>query len=271
MELESSLDKFEQQRLGIAAISYDGQELLHHFAQRMGGFSYPLLSDPDSSIIEAFGLLNENIPEDHEWYGICFPGTFIVDENGVVRSKYFEPMHRQRFTTDTILVKEYDIGGGERTKIDTEDLTLTAFATQDETRTGNRISLVVDLELPPKMHVYAPEVKGYRPVSIAVDENPYLRAHPAELPEPKMLHLEAINETVPVYEGRIRIFQDVTISPRLREPQVEISATLYYQACDDKICYPPMDVPLRFVLKVSRHDSQRSPESLQRKGKRSNP
>ncbi len=271
MELESSRNKFEQQGLGIAAISYDSQELLHDFAQRMGGFSYPLMSDSDSSIIEAFGLLNENIPEDHEWYGICFPGTFIVDENGIVRSKYFEPMHRQRFTADTILVKEYDIGGGARTKISTDHLELTAFATQEETRTGNRISLVVDLELPPKMHVYAPKVNGYHPVSITVDENPYLRVHPAEMPEPKMLRLEAIDETVPVYEGRARIFQDVTISPRLREPQIEISATLSYQACDEKVCYPPTDVPLRFVLKVSRHDSQRSPESLQRKGKPSNP
>jgi len=41
----------------------------------MAGFSYPLLSDVDSEVIRDFGILNHNIPEDHEWYGICFPGA----------------------------------------------------------------------------------------------------------------------------------------------------------------------------------------------------
>ena len=79
--------------------------------------------------------------------------------------------------------------------------------------------------------------------------------------------LEAIKETVPVYEGKVRIFQDVTISPFYEETEMEISATLSYQACDDRICYPPAKVPLRFVLEVGGNDSQRVPEHLQHKGK----
>lgn len=267
MELERSLDGFKRQGLGVAAISYDGQELLHHFAQRLGGFSYPLLSDTDSSIIRAFGILNTNIPEGHEWHGICFPGTFIVDENGVVHSKYFEQMHRQRFTADTILVKEYGIGGGKGVGVRTQHLSMRAFPSQDTVRRGNRITLTFELELPPKMHVYAPGVKGYRPISIGVGENPFLKVHPTEFPEPKILHLEAIRETVPVYEGRARIFQDITISPRLQAQELDISATFFYQACDDRVCYPPTSVPVEFALGLEDHDGERSPENLRRKGK----
>ncbi len=267
MELEQSLEKFRQEGLGVAAISYDRVEALEHFATRMGGISYPLLSNPDSSIIRAFGIFNHNIPEDHPWYGICFPGTFIVDENGVVQKKFFEQMHRQRFTADTILVKEFGQGGGKRLEAKTDHLTVTASASQDTVRPGNRFTLVFELELPPKMHVYAPEVKGYRPISLTVDEAPHLQIHTTEFPEAKMLHLEAIKETVPVYEEHARIYQDVTISPRYREETLEINATLSYQACDDRICYAPATVPLTFTVNMTPHDRERVPEDMRPKGK----
>lgn len=265
MELEQSLDTYKEQGLGVAAISYDSRELLHQFAERMGGFSYPVLSDPDSAVIRAFGILNTNIPEDHEWHGICFPGTFIVDPEGTVRYKYFEQMHRQRLTAETILIKEYGVGGGESTEVQTEHLSLTAFPSQDTVRGGNRLTLVFDLDLAPQMHVYAPGVEGYIPVAISVEEEAHLKIHPAEFPEPRILHLEAIKETVPVYEGKVRIFQDVTLSPQLKGSQLKISTIFSYQACDDKICYPPVRIPLTFDLGLEGHDTQRSLESLQRK------
>jgi hypothetical protein len=82
-----------------------------------------------------------------------------------------------------------------------------------------------------------------------------------------MLHLDAIDETVPVYEGKVRILQGVTISPRYREPEIEISARFSYQACDDRIRYPPTKVPIQFTLEVREHDSERSPEHLRHKGR----
>lgn len=249
----------------MAAISYDSQELLKHFAGRMGGFSYPLLSDPGSRIMRAFGIFNDNIPEGHEWYGIPFPGTFIVDENGRVQSKYFEQMHRQRFTADAILVKEFSEGGGKRTQIETDHLTLEAYASQDEARRGNRITLVVDVALPEKMHLYAPGVKGYRPVSFRVEEKPSLLIHDTDFPDPKMLHLEVIKETVPVYESSLRLLQDVTISPRYREEALEINGSFHYQACDDKVCYAPLEVPLSFELELEGHDGERAPEPMRKK------
>ena len=51
----------------------------------------------------------------------------------------------------------------------------------------------------------------------------------------------------------------------LREAKIEIPVTFFYQACDDKICYPPTRVPLRFVLDIEGHDVERSPGPLQRK------
>lgn len=234
----------------------------------MGGFRYPLLSDPDSAAIRAFGIFNHNIPEGHEWYGICFPGTFVVDENGVVRSKYFEQMHRQRYTADSILVREFGVGGGKGVETTTDHLKFRAFPAGDRASRGNRVTLVLELELPDRMHVYAPGVKGYKPTVLEVGEDPMLLAHETDFPESRLLHLEAIQETVPVYEGRVRILKDVTISPRLRDENVSIPLTFSYQACDDKVCYVPTKVPFALELKLVPHDTERAPEELRKKGEK---
>ena len=61
--------------------------ILRHFGNRKG-ISYPLLSDPDSEVIRAFGILNTNYAPDHESYGLPFPGMFIIDENGMDPSRF---------------------------------------------------------------------------------------------------------------------------------------------------------------------------------------
>ncbi len=65
----------------MTAVSYDSVAVLESFTNRIGGFRYPVLADPDSEIIRAFGIFNAKVPRGHTWYGICYPGTFIVDQN----------------------------------------------------------------------------------------------------------------------------------------------------------------------------------------------
>jgi len=271
VELESALPQFEEQGLGVAAISYDTREILQHFDARMDGLSYPLLADPDSKIIRSFGILNRNVPEDHAWHGMARPGTFVVDADGVVVSKHFEPGHRQRFTAESLLVREFGADGGARMEITTDHLKIVAYPAQDVARRGNRITLVFELQMPTGMHLYAPGVKGYRPVALTVADLPYLRAHDPEFPESTVMNLPAINESVPVYHDSARILQDVTLSPRApgfdrsETMELEIPVKFSYQACDDKVCYVPMDVPVTFSLEILPHDGERVPEGLRKK------
>ena len=58
MELQERLGELRAQGLGVAAISYDSQEVLAAFAERKGVADVPLLSDDDSSAIRAFGIYN---------------------------------------------------------------------------------------------------------------------------------------------------------------------------------------------------------------------
>ncbi|MBI4473469.1 MAG: hypothetical protein HY646_12435, partial [Acidobacteria bacterium] len=223
-------------------------------------------SDPESKIIRAFGIFNTNIPHDHEWYGVPFPGAYIVDANGFVRSKYFGQDHRERFTAESILTREYASANGRRMEVKTDHLKLAAYASQESARPGNRITLVIDIELPPKMHVYAPGVSGYRPVAFTIDSSAAVKLHDTEFPKSKVMVLEAIKERVPVFEGKVTIRKDVTISSRFRNPVLEIPAVFEYQACDDQICYVPQKLPLKFTLRMERHDNQRAPEDIRKKG-----
>jgi hypothetical protein len=132
-----------------------------------------------------------------------------------------------------------------------------------------RLTLVADFTLPPKMHVYTPEVKGYIPIRLTLEESPYYAPEPAEYPKGSLLMLPAINEVVPVYENRFRITQDVVLSAsNVLEPLLEgdktltIRGSLRYQACDDKICYLPETLPMEWKLRLEPLNRERVPEAI---------
>jgi len=271
VQLERSRAEFEKCGVAVAAISHDNQATLRHFAERVG-IRFTLLSDPESAIIRAFGILNTNLPQDHEFYGIPFPGMYVVDATGTVRAKYFEQNYRERFTPESVLTKEFGLADGPAFQVRTEHLSLLARASQRRARPGNRVTLLVDLELAPRIHVYAPGVRGYRPVSLQIEETPWHRAHESVAPQPEEVYLEAIKERVPVYRDKFRLQRDVTISAArevreelLRETRREILATLEYQACDDTVCYVPRKVSLRFPIEIEPPDGQRVPDEARRK------
>ena len=99
MELERNLAAIRKQGLGVAAISYDSVAVLKNFADRQH-ITFPLLSDSGSQTIRAFGILNETVKPDTAFYGIPYPGTFIVNAQGkvtveVLRRRF--PRARLRF------------------------------------------------------------------------------------------------------------------------------------------------------------------------------
>ena len=215
MELEQSLPEIAKRGLGVAAISYDSPAILKSFADRRG-ITFPLLSDPESKIIRAFGLLNETVPKG-AFFGIPYPGTFVLDRQGTVVAKYFEDDYTERYTAADILVKQFGAAAGAaHTTIEGKHLTLSVSAGTAVVHSGQRVVLAVDVELKPGLHVYAPGVEGYIPVDLAVQGSADVVVHPAVYPASKMLHLAAIDETVPVYTGSFRVLREVTIGKKVK-------------------------------------------------------
>ena len=138
-----------------------------------------------------------------------------------------------------------------QTTADTKHLRVSASASPGHVRPGQRIALTLDIELKPNMHVYAPSVEGYIPIQWSMAPNAEIVAKPVVSPPPQMLHLEAIDETLPVYSGRFRLARDVNIAAGSKlKGAVTIEGSLRYQACDDRMCYVPKTVPLKWTVQV---------------------
>lgn len=275
MELQSNLERIRALGLEVVAISYDSMAVLRNFAERRG-ITFSLLSDPESKIIRDFGILNEKAQPGTLQYGIPYPGTYLLDPAGRVTAKYFEDDYTQRYTSADILVSHFSQSvGAAQTVSAGKHLRVSVSASNAHVRSGQRISLVLDVQLGPGLHVYAPGVQSdYIPIEWSMKESPALTVRPPTYPSSKMLRLEAIKETVPVYQDTFRLVRDVTvgrdaaIKPLLdAEGKLAIEGALRYQACDNKVCYPPETVPVRWALQVEGHDRERAPAELQRKTK----
>ena len=121
---------------------------------------------------------------------------------------------------------------------------------------GNRISILLAIDLPDRMHLYAPGVEGYRPVALNIDSHPSVTLRPTEFPESEILYLEAIDESVPVYHDTVRLTRDFILGQTDAE-QIELTGSLAYQACNDEICFLPTEVPINFTLNVGDLDRVR--------------
>ena len=268
MELEHDLPRIKAQGYGLAAISYDSVEILKTFATRRG-ITFPLLSDPDSKIIRSFGILNETAPKNTPFSGIPHPGTYIVDPKGIVTAKYFVDDFRERDTAAEILVKQFGIHVEEaHSTAETKYFRVTTAASNELVHQGQHITLEVDLELKPKMHVYAPGVEGgYIPIDWKITDSAAFKAAAVDYPKPQMLRLDVIKETVPVYLGHLRLTRDVVIGTDkdVGGSQVVVEGSLRYQVCDDRECYLPATLPLKWTLKFEPLDRQRVSPEMQRK------
>lgn len=227
------------------------------------------MSDPDSKLIAALGILNESVPKNSPFFGVPHPVTYIVDKQGTIVSRHFEEDYRKRPTTGAILSEAASPG----TKVSNDRLELTVSSTDSIVRGGERVRLYIDVALRPRMHVYAPGVNGYIPIQLSFGEGLPAQIEPAAYPRAKNKHLKAIGETVPVYERRFRIETDAIVGqPKEVEPHlasdgtVTIEGKLRYQACDDRKCYVPEEIPLRWTFRYEPHDSTRVPEPLRSKG-----
>ncbi len=270
-DLNNQLAGFRKRGLNVASVSYDSAEILKTFAGRVG-IKYPMLSDPESQVIRAFGLLNTNIDAKSPQYGIPFPGTYIVDAKGVITAKYFDDDYRERISAASILTREFAADGTLKNVTDNSQLKLTTSASDAEVAPGGRITLVLEIEPKAKMHLYAQGAEHYTPIAWKIEESKAFMAFPLAYPAAKMMNLPVIKENVPVYDRKIRLVRDIavgldpeTAGTLSTDRTLTVKGSFQYQACDDRECYLPKTLPLEWTLKVGKLDTQRAPESMQRK------
>ncbi len=266
------MPELQKRKIGLAAISYDSPQILKEFADRKG-ITFPLLSDTDSKAILAYGIFNEAMKQGTFAYGVPLPGTLVLDRSGRIIAKFAEADYKERVTVTSIL--DHQFGAPvvrSAVPFTAKHVTVTAAAAETVAASGQKITLSLEGTLPARMHVYAPGVKGYKPVEWLLEDSAAIKSGDVEFPKPEMLRLEVIQETVPVYQGQFRLRRDVVLAqPNVLQPLLDsngdltIRGSFRYQACDDKECYLPETVPVRWKLHWEAFDRERVSDAVRHK------
>ncbi|OFW01199.1 MAG: hypothetical protein A3I61_08145 [Acidobacteria bacterium RIFCSPLOWO2_02_FULL_68_18] len=282
MELQGRVEELRSNGLGLVGVSYDSQQILADFTKRHS-IAFPLLSDAGSATIRRYGILNTVVEEalgpngkdpavradlaryatvnepSERQRGIPFPGTFIVDRQGRVTSRFFEDYYWERNTVSNLLLR---LGAGtppvQATQVATDHLELRTYPSDASVSLGTRFTIALDITPKRGMHVYAPGASNYRVISLTVNPQSHVRTSPLRYPASEVYHFVPLNERVPVFQKPFTLLVDVAAEATAEarkalagRTELVISGTLEYQACDDKICYNPVSLPLTW--KVAMH------------------
>jgi DsbC/DsbD-like thiol-disulfide interchange protein len=114
---------------------------------------------------------------------------------------------------------------------------------------GARIVLFVDVTPKTNIHVYAPGSKDYIPITVKPDPQPQIKFGKVSYPKAEIMTFA--DEKVPVFQKPFRLTQDATIDKSAKPGStVTIAGMVNFQACDDKVCYPPEKVPISWTVAV---------------------
>jgi len=104
--LQQNLKAIEAAGVNLVGISYDSVEVLKGFADKQQ-ITFPLLSDPENQTIIAYSLKNKEMVGKKfgkiDLDGIPYPGTLLVDREGIIRAKLFVDGYRERHSIEDML------------------------------------------------------------------------------------------------------------------------------------------------------------------------
>ncbi len=102
MQLQGSIESFQQAGIGVVVLSYDSPELQQRFVEKFA-ITYPVLSDVSTESVNALGVLNTDYQPGDSAYGVAIPGVFILDKSQRVVGKIFIEGYEKRVDAAGVL------------------------------------------------------------------------------------------------------------------------------------------------------------------------
>jgi AhpC/TSA family len=264
--------KLHASGFGVVAVTPDTSAILLAFSEAHH-LEYPLLSDVGGRVIEAFGLLNPNIPPNpRQAMGQPFPGQFMIAPNGIVLAKAFTGDLRHRISGSALLLDT--VGGSDDAAVRKADDIITARLTLSSARLfgGQEIAVAIDVDITEGWHLYGASAPApYTPLSIEIDADDDLIAQQHfTVPAPTILEFAATGESLPVHQGQVRItgrmrlrwspppsifagLEDAVRRRAIAPGAYCLGVTLRYQPCSDSTCLAPqlMRFDTRIVIEAN--------------------
>lgn len=109
IEMNQAYEPLTALGYGVASVSYDGEKTLSIFAKRHS-INYTLLSDEKSEIIKSFGILNTEMQEGTNFYGIPHPAVYVINSEKQVVARFAEEGYKDRPPSSLIIEKLETLG-----------------------------------------------------------------------------------------------------------------------------------------------------------------
>lgn len=275
---------FKKESVRVYAVSYDSEKELKAFADGYG-ITYDLLSDVGSAVISKFGILNTTIsPDDTQksrqtgrsFYGVPFPGVYVVDQTGTVSEKFFHRHYATRASAGSIrdsvigrILSAHEVPAAE---LRTKYVEVSAFLADEALRFEVTTMLNVRIEVAEGYHIYAdPLPRGFIATRVSVPETRGLRIGEAVYPVTQSREFPKLGVTLQVYEKVVDVTIPVTANAEIlnwpirdKPTSLEIPISVLYQACSEKICHLPkseqvlLKVPIKPLVMPGPRRSGRS-------------
>ena len=255
-------------------MSYDSTAILADFSRRRS-IGYPLLSDPSSALIDAFGIRNP--AGTGMQAGIPYPGFYLIGASGTIQKRFFESGYINRLTANNVYENLFGgvaIPATAHVLESTPHVTVTTAQSDLEVTPGAVVRLDVTLLPGPDTHVYAPgaEEFQYHVVALTIDPSDLYSVSATDYPRSEKMNFPELKQVVPVYTGRTLLTATVaaqvngkTIPVFAQNPQLQVRGELEYQACTSAVCFPPVKAPVEWTVKLRQLDRERVPDAIQHK------
>jgi len=251
------MDAYRTAGVRLYALSYDEPDALADYAEAHDT-TFTMLSDPDSEVIGSFGILNTLIPpDDHPWYGLPFPGSYVIDADGIIVAKFFEHNFAIRPGPEQLLAAalgtEFDVPELEQPP---ERVSVEVTIEGDSLPMGVTRHIVATFRVPEGQHVYSePVPEGLVAAAIELDGNAGILSYEPVVPTTSPLTLSGSGDTLAVYEGDVVLRLPVAQNARNMQKDdngrfVTISGRVRWQACDDAECFLPQSMPFSFRVEA---------------------
>ena len=222
------MSEFDSKGILVYALSYDEADALRDFRDAHG-ITYTLLSDPDSEVIESFGILNTLIdPNDHPWYGIPYPGTYVIGADGTISHKFFDNNLAVRAGPEQLLraATGETLAGQDEGSIPADSVQVSVALDGDALAAIVQKDLVARFRMPAGRHVYAdPAPAGSVAVDVVLDQNDRVVQRAIVRPESDPHTLAGTGESFRVHHDVFELSGNVWVDVRRRH-HVDVAYSL---------------------------------------------
>ncbi len=187
------------------------------------------------------------------FYGIPFPGVYVVDHDGVVTEKFFHRHYATRTSAGTIrdsaigrILASHEVPTAE---LGDEHVRVSAFLADDALRFEYTSALNVRFEVADGYHIYAdPLPDGFIASTATVVPTKGVRLGDPVYPSTSEREFPELGVTLNVYEGVTEVTVPLALDSEIldwpirdKPTEIEIPVHVVYQACSETVCYVPRE------------------------------